>query len=155
MRVEPDDKVYEVENTWLGPKEVGDKIPWPRARFSAWGIFVVAFLGGLTVQRAIGIDASGWSFAWGVVIALGCARFLGAKVSHERPVSALLAMFAADLTAPRRGTRIEGLVNAPGRWRAMRDRRRALGELVTEPAPDFLPPDPGQAATRRRWWQRG
>ena len=46
MLVRPDDEVYRVDAVWLGPQ--GLTLPWT-ARYSAYGIWVVLFVGVLLV----------------------------------------------------------------------------------------------------------
>lgn len=47
MQIRPDDEVYRVNAVWLGPR--GFTLPWA-ARYSAYGIWLVLFLGVLLVE---------------------------------------------------------------------------------------------------------
>jgi hypothetical protein len=81
-------------------------MPW-RARYVAWGVGVFVFLIVLTVERRLGIDLF-WSIAWGIVITILLTRMITSKISHERPLSAVAAMWLRELTAPREATTGEG-----------------------------------------------
>jgi hypothetical protein len=78
-----------------------------RARYVAWGVGVFAFLIVLTVERRLGISLF-WSIAWGLVITILLTRMITAKISHERPLSAVAALWLRELTAPREATAGEG-----------------------------------------------
>jgi len=81
-------------------------MPW-RARYVAWGVGVAVFLLVLTVERRIGISLF-WSIAWGIVVTILLTRIICAKISHERPLSAVSAMWLRELTAPREVTTGQG-----------------------------------------------
>jgi hypothetical protein len=104
VRIRTDDEVYRVDAVWLGPPRA--TMPW-RARYVAWGVGVVVFLVVLTVERRIGIDLF-WSIGWGLVITIVLTRFICAKISHERPLSSVSAMWLRELTAPREATSGQG-----------------------------------------------
>ena len=50
MLIRPDDDVYRVDAVWLGPQ--GFTLPWA-ARYSAYGIWVILFVGILLVEAAL------------------------------------------------------------------------------------------------------
>ncbi|MBB4911459.1 hypothetical protein [Actinophytocola algeriensis] len=104
MRIRTDDEVYRVDAVWLGPPRA--TMPW-RARYVAWGVGVFVFLIVLTVERRLGIDLF-WSIAWGIVVTILLTRMITSKISHERPLSAVSAMWLRELTAPREATAGEG-----------------------------------------------
>lgn len=104
MRIRTDDEVYRVDAVWLGPPRA--TMPF-RARYVAWGVGVAVFLLVLTVERRLGISLF-WSIAWGIVITILLTRIICAKISHERPLSAVSAMWLRELTAPREVTAGEG-----------------------------------------------
>ena len=104
MRIRTDDEVYRVDAVWLGPPRA--TMPW-RARYVAWGVGVVVFLLVLTVERRIGVSLF-WAIAWGIVITIVLTRIICAKISHERPLSAVSAMWLRELTAPREVTAGQG-----------------------------------------------
>ncbi|OLF08909.1 hypothetical protein [Actinophytocola xanthii] len=97
MRIRTDDEVYRVDAVWLGPPRA--TMPW-RARYVAWGVGVVVFLLVLTVERRIGISLF-WAIAWGLVVTIIITRLITSRISHERPLSAVAAMWVRELTAPR------------------------------------------------------
>ena len=104
MRIRTDDEVYRVDAVWLGPPRA--TMPF-RARYVAWGVGVAVFLLVLTVERRLGISLF-WSIAWGIVITILLTRIICAKISHERPLSAVSALWLRELTAPREVTAGEG-----------------------------------------------
>lgn len=104
MRIRTDDEVYRVDAVWLGPPRA--TMPW-RARYVAWGVGVFVFLIVLTVERRLGIDLF-WSIAWGLVVTILITRMITSKISHERPLSAVSAMWLRELTAPREATTGQG-----------------------------------------------
>lgn len=97
MRIRTDDEVYRVDAVWLGPPKA--TFPW-RARYVAWGVGTVVFLLALTVLRNIGVSLF-WSFAWGMVATVALTMVICSRISHERPLGAVLTMWARELTAPR------------------------------------------------------
>jgi hypothetical protein len=104
VRIRTDDEVYRVDAVWLGPPRA--TMPW-RARYVAWGVGVFVFLIVLTIERRIGISLF-WSIAWGIVATILLTRIICAKISHERPLSAVASMWLRELTAPREATAGEG-----------------------------------------------
>jgi hypothetical protein len=78
-----------------------------RARYVAWGVGVFVFLIVLTVERRLGITLF-WAIAWGIVMTIVLTRIICAKISHERPLSAVAGMWVRELTAPRESTTGEG-----------------------------------------------
>lgn len=135
MRVQLDDRLYQVNNVWLGPADVPvlrDIFQFAYARYPAYGIGFVLFVLVSLLQRQMGIGAGVVSFVVAVVVAVVLTRLVGVMVTHERPVAAVLGMFVADLTAPRHSSTVRGLVAAPRRRRRRLDRQRELGGLVTE-----------------------
>ena len=141
MRIRTDDEVYRVDAVWLGPPKA--TFPW-RARYVAWGVGTVVFLLVLTVFRQMGISLF-WSNAWGLVVTIGITMIICARISHERPLGAVLTMWLRELNAPRevvsgRG----GAVSASAiRVRAERPRRepRRRGRAAVRPVA-ALPPGP-------------
>lgn len=97
MRIRTDDEVYRVDAVWLGPPKA--TFPW-RARYVAWGVGIVVYLLVLTVLRNMGVGLF-WSFAWGLVLTIGITMVICSRISHERPLGAVLTMWARELTAPR------------------------------------------------------
>jgi hypothetical protein len=110
-----------VDAVWLGPPRA--TFPW-RARYVAWGVGTVVFLVVLTVFRQLGISLF-WSIGWGIAVTVGLTMIICARISHERPLGAVLTMWARELTAPREVvTGQGGAVSAAAiRVRAQRPRR--------------------------------
>jgi hypothetical protein len=144
VRIRTDDEVYRVDAVWLGPPKA--TMPW-RARYVAWGVGVVVFLVVLTIERRLGVSLF-WSIAWGIVFTIVITRIICSKISHERPLGAVAAMWARELTAPREATAGQGgavsatrvRVNAtlpqrrPTRRERRKDRRGPAGRKATGPA---------------------
>ena len=98
MQVRTDDEVYRVDAVWLGPPKA--TFPW-RARYVAWGVGILVFFIVFSIQRAIGFGFGFFTIAWGLVITVVLTRFICSRISHERPLTAVLTMWARELTAPR------------------------------------------------------
>lgn len=98
MRIRTDDDVYRVDAVWLGPPRA--TFPW-RARYVAWGVGVVVFLVVLTVERWVGLGFDFFNTAWALVATVALTRFVTTRISHERPLGAVLTMWSRELTAPR------------------------------------------------------
>lgn len=110
MRVRTDDEVYRVDAVWLGPPKA--TFPW-RARYVAWGVGIVVFFVTLGVEHAIGFKFGFFTAAWALVITIAVTRFLTRRISHERPLSAVMAMWMGELQSPReRSTPIGGAASA-------------------------------------------
>jgi hypothetical protein len=97
VRIRTDDEVYRVDAVWLGPPRA--TFPW-RARYVAWGVGTVVFLVVLTIFRQMGISLF-WSIGWGLAVTIGITMIICARISHERPLGAVLTMWVRELTAPR------------------------------------------------------
>ncbi|MCP2259688.1 hypothetical protein LX15_003394 [Streptoalloteichus tenebrarius] len=146
MRIRTDDEVYRVDAVWLGPPRA--TFPW-RVRYVAWGVGIAVFLLVLTVERRMGIGFSFFSTAWALVITIVLTKIICARISHERPLSAVGLMWLRELTAPRENSSARGgAVSAArirvsptrprprrarsGRTRARRDRTRATRARTKE-----------------------
>ncbi|PPK63412.1 hypothetical protein V5P93_001087 [Actinokineospora auranticolor] len=125
MRIRTDDEVYRVDAVWLGPPKA--TFPW-RARYVAWGVGTVVFLIALTVLRNVGVGLF-WSFAWGLVATVALTMVICSRISHERPLGAVLTMWLRELNTPREQTTgTGGAVSAAGvRVRAELPRRKPRG----------------------------
>src|ERR1044072_409001 len=97
MRIRTDDAVYRVDAVWLGPPKAS--MPW-RVRYVAWGVGTVVFLLVMTVERRIGVPF-GWSVPWGMVATVLITRLATSRITSERPLGAVMAMWVRELTAPR------------------------------------------------------
>ncbi len=120
MRIRTDDEVYRVDAVWLGPPKA--TMPW-RARYVAWGVGVFVFLIVLTVERRMGISLF-WSVAWGIVATIVITRLICSRISHERPLTSVTAMWVRELTAPREATAGEGGAVSATRVRVRTQRPR-------------------------------
>jgi hypothetical protein len=120
VRIRTDDEVYRVDAVWLGPPRA--TMPW-RARYVAWGVGVVVFLLVLTVERRLGVSLF-WSIAWGMVVTIILTRLICSRISHERPLSSVTAMWVRELTAPREETTGSGGAASATRVRVRAERPR-------------------------------
>jgi hypothetical protein len=120
VRIRTDDEVYRVDAVWLGPPKA--TMPW-RARYVAWGVGVFVFLIVLTVERRMGISLF-WSIAWGIVATIVITRLICSRISHERPLTSVTAMWVRELTAPREATAGEGGAVSATRVRVRVERPR-------------------------------
>ena len=134
MRIRTDDEVYRVDAVWLGPPKA--TFAW-RARYVAWAVGIPIFLVALTIERMIGISFGFFSTAWGFIGTIVITRLITAKISHERPLGAVVTMWGRELMAPRERTSGEG-----GAVSASRVRVRA-----TRP----LPKNRRRSGTRRQY----
>jgi hypothetical protein len=121
VRVRTDDEVYRVDAVWLGPPKA--TFPW-RARYVAWGVGIVVFLVVLTVERRMGFGFGFFTTAWAFVITIIITRFITQRISHERPLSAVVAMWVRELTAPRERTASTGGAASAARIRVNPQRPR-------------------------------
>lgn len=121
MRIRTDDEVYRVDAVWLGPPKA--TFPW-RARYVAWGVGVVVFLLVLAVERRMDIGFSFFSTAWAVVITIALTRLICSKISHDRPLGAVMVMWLRELTAPRERRESDGGAASAARIRVRRQRPR-------------------------------
>lgn len=100
-----DDEIYRVDAVWLGPPKA--TFPW-RARYVAWGVGIVVFLLVLGIERRMNIGFGFFSTAWAVVITILLTRVICSRISHERPLGAVMAMWLRELTAPGEKTSGQG-----------------------------------------------
>jgi hypothetical protein len=114
VRIRTDDEVYRVDAVWLGPPKA--TFPW-RARYVAWGIGMPVFLLTLTVEQKAGFHFSFFSVAWAVLITIAVTRLIGKRISHERPLGAVTAMWSRELRSPREITEGRGYAAGAARIR--------------------------------------
>lgn len=105
MQVRTDDEVYRVDAVWLGPPKA--TFPW-RARYVAWGVGIPVFLVVLTIERQFGLGFGFFTTAWAFVATIAITRLATSKISHERPLSAVLTMWGRELLTPRERTKPTG-----------------------------------------------
>lgn len=130
MRIRTDDEVYRVDAVWLGPPKA--TFPW-RARYVAWGVGIVVFLAVLVIQRRIGIGFHLISTGWAVVITIAVTRLITSRISHERPLGAVLVMALRELTAPRERTSPTGGAASASRIRVRKHRPRPKQKRAGKP----------------------
>jgi hypothetical protein len=121
VRIRTDDEVYRVDAVWLGPPKA--TFPW-RARYVAWAVGIPVFLVVLTVERQLGLSFGFFSTAWAFVATIVTTRLITAKISHERPLGAVLAMWARELSTPRERTTATGGAVSASKVRVRTERPR-------------------------------
>lgn len=156
MRIRTDDEVYRVDAVWLGPPKA--TFPW-RARYVAWGVGTVVYLVVLTVLRKLGLVLL-WAVPFGLVITIALTMIICARISHERPLTAVLTMWLRELTAPREVvTGRGGAVSASAirvrseRPRKSRGRGRTARPVAALP-PGTHPPRPARRTEVGGVWTR-
>lgn len=101
MLVRPDDEVYRVDAVWLGPQ--GFTLPWS-ARYSAYGIWVVLFVGVLLIEAALPMNVN-VPPVWELVFTILATYALTGVIDHDRPLLSVWQLGLAELTAPRKRRR--------------------------------------------------
>lgn len=97
MLIRPDDDVYRVDAVWLGPQ--GFTLPWA-ARYSAYGIWVILFVGILLVEAALPMRVN-IPPIWELVFSILTTYAVTGVIDHERPVASVWETLRAELAAPR------------------------------------------------------
>ncbi len=97
MLVRPDDEVYRVDAVWLGPQ--GLTLPWT-ARYSAYGIWVVLFVGVLLVEAVLPMRVS-IPPVWELVLTILATYALTGVIDHDRPLISVWQLLRAEVKAPR------------------------------------------------------
>lgn len=100
MRIRPDDEVYRVDAVWLGPR--GFTLPWS-ARYSAYGIWLVLFVGVLLVEAALPMRVN-VPPVWEFVLTVLATYALTGVIDHERPLGSVLDLVRTELGTPRART---------------------------------------------------
>jgi hypothetical protein len=95
--VRPDDDVYRVDAVWLGPQ--GFTLPWS-ARYSAYGIWVMLFVGVLLVEAALPMRVT-LPPVWELVLTILATYALTGVIDHDRPLPSVWQTLRAELRAPR------------------------------------------------------
>jgi hypothetical protein len=121
VRIRTDDEVYRVDSVWLGPPKA--TFPW-RTRYVSWGVGMVMFLVVLGIERQVGIGFGFFSTAWGLLITVILTRLIGSRITHERPLTAVAAMWTRELTTPRESNARSGGAASAGKIRVQRTRPR-------------------------------
>jgi hypothetical protein len=97
MQLRPDDDVYRVDAVWLGPR--GMTLPWS-ARYSAYGIWLVLFVGVLLVEAVLPMRVS-VPPVWELVLTILATYALTGVIDHDRPLLSVWQLVLAEVTAPR------------------------------------------------------
>lgn len=131
---ETDDEIYRVDAVWLGPPKL--TFPW-RARYVAWGLGLPLTLGVFALLRmwwSVGV----FTIAWSVLLAVALTRWLGTKITADRPLTAAAAFAVRELTTPRpptqgeRGAAAAGGVDVRPAPRGPRRRSRSRSDAQEE-----------------------
>ena len=131
-RLRPDDEIYRADRSWLGP--TGYTLPF-RIPYRAIPVAVAVFLPLLPVLRLVGAGGLVMYLA-DLVISCLTAAVVARFTSPERPVSAMLAIFAHEVSAPRPA-------------------RRPQQPVTVTLRPDLVPVHDAAGAPARRWRRRG
>ena len=97
MLIRPDDEVYRVDAVWLGPR--GFTLPWS-ARYSAYGIWLILFVGVLLVEAALPMRVT-VPPVWELVFTILATYALTGVIDHERPLISVWELARAELRSPR------------------------------------------------------
>jgi hypothetical protein len=97
MRLRPDDEIYRVDAVWLGPR--GLTLPWA-ARYSAYGIWLVLFVGVLLVEAVLPMRVS-MPPVWELVLSILATYALTGVVDHERPLASVAHLVRAEFAGLR------------------------------------------------------
>jgi hypothetical protein len=97
MLIRPDDEVYRVNAVWLGPR--GFTLPWT-ARYSAYGIWLVLFLGVLLLEAALPMRVT-VPPVWEVVLTILATYALTGVIDHDRPLASVWQGLRTELITPR------------------------------------------------------
>lgn len=136
MRLPVDDEIYNVNSVWLGPPN--RTLPF-RARYSAYMVGAVVFVLLQMVERRLGIGLGFFSLAYSLLATVALTRLILSVVNPDRPLAAVLAAFAHEVSAPRhnqkvavhtvRPTRVRAVPSRPGRAQR-KAQRHALREAA-------------------------
>ena len=97
MRLRPDDDVYRVDAVWLGPR--GLTLPWS-ARYSAYGIWLVLFVGVLVLEAVLPVPVS-MPPVWEFVLSVLATYAVTGVIDHERPLSSVWQLLRVEVSTPR------------------------------------------------------
>jgi len=116
VRLPVDDEIYNVNSVWLGPPD--RTLPF-RARYVAYAVGAVVFVLLQMVERRLGIGLGFFSLAYSVLATVGLTRLILSVVNPDRPLAAVLAAFAHEVSAPREDTTVAVHTVRPARVRAV------------------------------------
>lgn len=98
MRSRSDDELYALQNRYLGPP--GRTLLW-HARYTAYALWAGYAFIFLILRAHLGLDGF-FGYVFVVIAAVVATQQTMRVVTPERPPVAVLAMFTAELGAPRR-----------------------------------------------------
>ena len=110
MLLSPDDEVYRVDAVWLGPR--GLTLPWS-ARYTAYGIWLVLFVGILLIEAALPMSVS-VPPVWETVISILATYALTGVIDHDRPLVSVFQLVRWEVRTPRPIDNVQPLRVAPG-----------------------------------------
>lgn len=119
MRLPVDDEIYNVNSVWLGPPN--RTLPF-RARYSAYMVGSVVFVLLQIVERRLGIGLGFFSLAYSLLGTVALTRLILSVVNPDRPLGAVLAAFAHEVSAPRDDQKVTVHTVRPARVRAVPSR---------------------------------
>ncbi|MGO4600378.1 hypothetical protein [Terrabacter sp. 2YAF2] len=136
MRLPVDDEIYNVNSVWLGPPN--RTLPF-RARYSAYMVGAVVFVLLQMIERRLGIGLGFFSLAYSLLATVALTRLILSVVNPDRPLGAVLAAFAHEVSAPRDDQKVAAHTVRPARVRAVpsrpsRAQRKALRRAHAEAA---------------------
>ena len=120
MRLPVDDEIYNVNSVWLGPP--GRTLPF-RVRYVAYAVGAVVFVLLQIVERQLGLEFGFFTLAYSLLATVGLTRLILSVVDPDRPLGAVLAAFAHEVSAPREDCRTMTHTIRPARVRAVPARR--------------------------------
>lgn len=123
MRLRNDDQLHSVSDVFLGPP--GWSLPW-QARYRAYGVGFVLFLGALAFEQVVGLGVSLTAACYALLFTVGATTGLMRVVTFDRPLRSLVVTFWAELTAPRPPATVRQHLE-PGRIRIEGRPRRFCG----------------------------
>ena len=89
--------MYRVDAVWLGPR--GLTLPWS-ARYSAYGIWLVVFVGILLVEAILPMSVS-IPPVWELVFSILATYAVTGVVDHDRPLGSVLQLVRTEIRTPR------------------------------------------------------
>ena len=133
MRLPVDDEIYNVNSVWLGPPD--RTLPF-RARYVAYAVGAIVFVLRQMLERRLGIGLGFFSLAYSLLATVGLTRLILSVVNPDRPLGAVLAAFAHEVSAPREDTRMSAHTVRPARVRSVPSRpSRAQRRLERQTRP--------------------
>lgn len=86
-----------MDAVWLGPQ--GMTLPWS-ARYSAYAIWLVLFVGVLLVEAVLPMGVS-TPPVWELVLSILATYAVTGVIDHDRPIASVWQLLRTEVTAPR------------------------------------------------------